>query len=150
MMDEKDMRILSALQESFPIVSRPFKALGEDLGLDEDEIMKRIVGLESNGLVRRLGPILDIRKLGLSGVLVAMHISEDDSIVVSNLVNKYEEVSHNYLRPNNTGYNMWFTISARDERINEILDEIASKTGRDLLVLPTVRIFKIGVKFDIG
>jgi DNA-binding Lrp family transcriptional regulator len=150
MMDEKDMRILSALQEGFPIVSRPFKALGEDLGLDEDEVMKRIAGLVSNGLVRRLGPILDIRKLGLSGVLVAMRISEDDSIVVSNLVNKYEEVSHNYLRPNNTGYNMWFTISARDERINEILDEIASKTGRELLVLPTVRIFKIGVKFDIG
>jgi hypothetical protein len=44
---------------------------------------------------------------------------------------------------------MWFTISAKEDRIQEILTEIRSRTGRKLLVLPTARIFKIGVKFDI-
>ena len=44
---------------------------------------------------------------------------------------------------------MWFTVSATEERIQEVLEEIRKSTGRKMLVLPTGRIFKIGVKFDI-
>jgi hypothetical protein len=40
-------------------------------------------------------------------------------------------------------------VSATEERIQEILQDIKTKTGRKMLVLPTLRIFKIGVKFDI-
>lgn len=149
-MDDTDLKILSAVQEEFPLVSRPFRALGEKLGLDEDEVIIRLKKLEQDGLVRRLGPILDIRKLGFSGVLVAVKVSEGEAQGVADVVDRYEEVSHNYLRPNDSGYNMWFTVSAREDRIQEILTEIRSKTGCELLVLPTARIFKIGVKFDIG
>jgi DNA-binding Lrp family transcriptional regulator len=148
-MDDTDLRILAAVQEEFPLVSRPFRALGEKLGLGEDEVISRLEKLERDGLVRRLGPILDIRKLGLSGVLVAVEVSEEGAQGVAGVVDLYEEVSHNYLRTNDSGYNMWFTVSAKEDRIQEILTEIRSRTGRKLLVLPTVRIFKIGVKFDI-
>jgi DNA-binding Lrp family transcriptional regulator len=148
-MDDTDLRILAEVQKEFPLVSRPFRALGEKLGLDEDDVISRMETLERNGLVRRLGPILDIRKLGLSGVLVAVKVSEEEAQGVADVVDRYEEVSHNYLRPNDSGYDMWFTVSAKEGRIQEILTEIRSRTGRKLLVLPTVRIFKIGVKFDI-
>ena len=148
-MDDTDLKILAVVQEEFPLVGRPFLALGEKLGLSEDEVINRVEKLKRDGLVRRLGPILDIRKLGLTGVLVAVKVSEGEAQGVASIVDRYEEVSHNYLRPNDSGYNMWFTISAKEERIQEILAEIRSRTGRKLLVLPTVRIFKIGVKFDI-
>jgi DNA-binding Lrp family transcriptional regulator len=123
--------------------------LGEKLGLDEDEVLSRLENLEKDGLVRRIGPILDIRKLGLTGVLVAVKVSKEEAQGVADVVDRYDEVSHNYLRPNDSGYNMWFTVSAKENRIQEILAEISSETGRKLLVLPTTRIFKIGVKFDI-
>ena len=148
-MDDTDLKILAAVQEEFPLVSRPFRALGVMLGLGEDEVISRLEKLERDGLVRRLGPILDIRKLGLSGVLVAVKVSEEEAQGVADVVDLYEEVSHNYLRPNDSVYNMWFTISAKEDRIQEILTEIRSRTGRKILVLPTDRIFKIGVKFDI-
>lgn len=148
-MDSTDLRILDAVQEEFPLVSRPFLALSEKLGLGEDEVISRLEKLEKDGLVRRLGPILDIRKLGLAGVLIAVKVSEGEAQGVADVVDCYDEVSHNYLRLNDSGYNMWFTISAKEDRIQEILAEIRSRTGRKLLVLPTVRIFKIGVKFDI-
>ena len=148
-MDDIDLKILAAVQEEFPLVSRPFRALGVKLGLGEDEVISRLEKLERDGLVRRLGPILDIRKLGLSGVLVAVKVSEEEAQGVADVVDLYEEVSHNYLRPNDSGYNMWFTISAKEDRIQEILTEIRSRTGRKILVQPTDRIFKIGVKFDI-
>jgi DNA-binding Lrp family transcriptional regulator len=148
-MDDTDLRILAAVQEEFPLVGRPFLALGETLGLCEDEVISRLEKLERDGLVRRLGPILDIRKLGLTGVLVAVKVSEGEAQGVADVVNRYEEVSHNYLRPNDSGYDMWFTVSAKEDRIQEILNEIRLRTGHKLLVLPMVRIFKIGVKFDI-
>jgi DNA-binding Lrp family transcriptional regulator len=148
-MDEIDLKILAAVQEEFPLAIRPFQVLGDMLGLDENDVIERLRTLEKDGLVRRLGPILDIRKLGLSGVLVAVQVSQEGAEEVAGVVSQYEEVSHNYLRPNETGYNLWFTVSAKEERIRDILAQIHSTTGKKLLVLPTIRIFKIGVKFDI-
>jgi DNA-binding Lrp family transcriptional regulator len=150
MMDEIDLKILATVQEEFPLEKRPFQALGKKLGLDEDVVINRLEKLHEEGLVRRLGPILDIRKLGLSGVLVAVQVPEEEAEGVASIVSQYQEVSHNYLRPNDTGYNLWFTVSAKEDRIDEILSDISSRTNRKLLVLPTARIFKIGVKFDIA
>lgn len=148
-MDEIDLRILSALQESFPLVERPFLELAESLGIEENELIKRVSRLKEVGLIRRIGPILDLRRLGMSGVLVAMKVSPGYADSVSSVVNEYDEVSHNYLRPNESGYNLWFTISAPAERVDEIISEIKRRTGCEMLVLPTIKIFKIGVKFDI-
>jgi len=148
-MDEIDLKLLAMVQEGFPLTARPFRDLGLSLGLSESEVMERIAGLQREGLVRRIGPILDLRKMGRGGILAALAVPVDEADEAAAVVNQYPEVSHNYLRSNESGYNLWFTISARQERISQILAEIQSRTGRKLLVLPTGRIFKIGVKFDI-
>jgi DNA-binding Lrp family transcriptional regulator len=148
-MDEIDLELLSAVQDGFPITSRPFRDLGDAMGLDEEEVMQRMASLQKDGLVRRIGPILDLRKLGRSGMLAALKVSREEADRAAQIINEYPEVSHNYLRPDESGYNLWFTVSASEERIQEILQEIREKTGRKMLVLPTLRIFKIGVKFDI-
>lgn len=149
MVDEIDLKILATVQEGFPLEKRPFQALGKKLGLTEEVVISRLQRLHEEGLVRRIGPILDIRKLGMSGVLVAVQVPEKEAEEVASIVSQYQEVSHNYLRPNDTGYNLWFTVSAKEERIEKILSDISLKTDKKLLVLPTSRIFKIGVKFDI-
>jgi DNA-binding Lrp family transcriptional regulator len=148
-MDEIDLRLLAAVQDGFPVVPRPFREMGVALGMGEEEVMERLSGLQSQGLVRRIGPILDLRRLGRAGMLAAMQVPAEEADEASKVVNEYPEVSHNYLRPNVSGYNLWFTISASEERIEEILREIESRSGKRLLLLPTERIFKIGVKFDI-
>lgn len=148
-MAEMDLELLSIVQEGFPLTPRPFKDLGELLGLEEKEVMERLADLQEAGLVRRIGPILDLRRLGRSGILAALKVSLKEADSVAEVINEYEEVSHNYLRPNESGYNIWFTVSATEERIQVVLEEIRLRTGRKMLVLPTGRIFKIGVKFDI-
>ncbi|MGB3919940.1 AsnC family transcriptional regulator [Methanothrix sp.] len=148
-MEEIDLRLLSLVQEGFPLTPRPFRDLGEVLGLGERVVIERLDALQERGLVRRIGPILDMRRLGRSGILAALKVSRDEADELAKIVNQYQEISHNYLRPNESGYNMWFTVSATEERIQEVLAEIRRSTGRRMLVLPTGRIFKIGVKFDI-
>ena len=148
-MEEADLKLLAAIQDGLPLVNRPFRILGDSLEMSESEVIFRLKNLQEDGVVRRIGPILDMRKLGCSGVLVALKVTPDQADKAAKFVNEYKEVSHNYLRPNDSGYNLWFTVSAREERIHVILAEIRDKTGLDQLVLPTKRIFKIGVKFDI-
>ena len=148
-MEEIDLKLLSAVQDGVPITTRPFRDLGRTLDLAEDEVIERLSFLQKEGLVRRIGPVLDLRKLGRSGILAALEVSLEEADGAAQVINEYIEVSHNYLRPNEMGYNLWFTVSSTEERIQEILQEIRIKTGRKMLVLPTLRIFKIGVKFDI-
>ena len=148
-MDEVDLELLSAVQDGFPITARPFRDLGRAMRLEEEEVIARLDCLQKDGLVRRIGPVLDLRKLGRSGILAALEVSREEADRAALIINEYTEVSHNYLRPDESGYNLWFTVSSTEERIQEILQEIRIKTGRKMLVLPTLRIFKIGVKFDI-
>jgi len=148
-LDDLDQTLLAQVQEEFPLTGRPFLALGEILGTGEEEVISRAKRLQDLGIIRRIGPILDLRKLGRSGILAALEVSQEEANRAAQVINEYTEVSHNYLRPNESGYNLWFTVSATEERIQEILQEIRIKTGRKMLVLPTLRIFKIGVKFDI-
>ncbi len=147
-LDDVDKKILNAIQIDFPLVNKPFKELGENLGLEEDDVIRRIQRLQKEGAIRRIGPIISTKKTGGMGTLVAMKVPPERVDEVAGIINEYDEVSHNYLRPAN--FNVWFTVSAQSEdKLNEILDELNEKTGCELRNLPTKRLFKIGVKFNI-
>jgi len=124
-LDDMDKKLLNLIQLDFPLTKQPFKELGEELGTSEKEIMMRIERLITWGAIRRIGPIINTKNAG--GV---------------------SEVSHNYLRDGK--YNIWFTVSAANRaELNRILGEIKVRTGCPLIELPTKRLFKIGVKFEI-
>ncbi len=147
-LDEVDKKILNTIQLDFPLVHRPFHELGKTLGLKEEEVIRRIKRLQSEGAIRRIGPIISTKKTGGVSTLVAMKVPQEKVDEVAGIINQYDEVSHNYMRP--AKYNIWFTLSAEnDGRLQEILHEITGKTGYEVINLPTKRLFKIGVKFEI-
>jgi siroheme decarboxylase len=150
-LDPADLTLLDALQDDIPLVSRPFAVIAARLNMQEEEVLQRIRGLQDRGIVRGLSPVIESLHAGLPATtLVALIVPDDRIPVVARLINAYPEVSHNYRRDHR--YSLWFTIAGKDERrIREIIQEIRERAGlsdEDILELPTVRRFKIDVRFS--
>lgn len=147
-LDDLDKAILNEIQVDFPMAEQPFRELAANLGSTEDEVISRIKRLVQEGAIRRIGPILNVKNTGGESTLAAVKVPEERIEEVANIISSYGEVSHNYLRP--AEYNVWFTVSAPDrDRLALILEEIETRTGCPLIDLPTLRLFKIGVKFNV-
>jgi hypothetical protein len=57
-------------------------------------------------------------------------------------------VNHNYEREH--GFNLWFVLAAPDaERVAEVLDEIATRTGIPVMNLPLEEAFHIDLGFPL-
>lgn len=147
-MDEKDRQLLYYTQQNFPIDSRPFLVLAKQLDITEEEVIERIKRLKEKKYIRKIGAMFDSKKLGYSSTLCAMKVPKDRIVEVANIINKYEGVTHNYLREHS--YNMWFTlIAASKERLQEILKEIRKKTEIEAIIsLPAIKNLKIKVVFN--
>jgi DNA-binding Lrp family transcriptional regulator len=148
LMDIIDKKLLNLMQNEIPIDKRPFKIIGEKLALTESEVLERVNRLISDGIIRRIGGIFNSRKIGYTSILCAAKVPEDKIEEVAAYINKYEEVTHNYIREDE--YNMWFTVITHSaESLNIILQEIKNKTNlREIISLPAVRLFKVKVAFN--
>ena len=147
LMDEKDHEILQILQNGFPLVSEPYKYIGDKLWIDEHAVISRIVRLLQNGVIRYVGPFFNSRKLGYKGCLAALNAPEDKIDEIAKVINRFDEVTHNYLRDGTP--NMWFTlITKSQEQQDQIINTIKAETGiKEILLFTSKKYFKVKVDF---
>jgi DNA-binding Lrp family transcriptional regulator len=149
MMDEADKKILDVIQSEFPLQERPYKAVGERLGLSEDEVLSRVRALRKSGIIRRIGANFQSKKLGWVSTLCAAKVPVEKLEEFSETVNAYSGVTHNYLRDHE--FNVWFTFIAPSmDDVENALSEIEDETGVKVLNLPASKMFKIKVDFKMG
>ncbi|MBS3783611.1 MAG: AsnC family transcriptional regulator [Anaerolineae bacterium] len=149
-MDALDRRLLNEIQKAVPLVSRPFRALGRTLGLPEAEVLRRVRRLKQEDIIRQIGPIFSSRRLGYQSTLAAFRVEPERLDEVARVVSAHPGVSHNYSRDH--AYNLWFTLTLPPNRdLEQAIARLAAATGADdYLNLPSVRLFKIGVHFDLS
>lgn len=149
LIDDNDKVILNRIQSDFPIVSRPYLAVADELGLTEKQILERVCRLKEMGIIRRIGGNFVPHKLGYVSTLCAARVPKEKIEHFAEIVNRYPGVTHNYRRDHS--FNIWFTFIAPSmEEIDKNLKEISQETGIiEILNLPATRVFKIRAQFDV-
>ena len=144
-----DAELLNAVQWDFPLTAAPFAALGERIGLSEDEVRARLRAVRETGVLRQLSAIFDTRALGYSSALVAAKVAPDHVDAAAAAISEHPGVSHNYKR--NHPYNLWYTLAVPPgEDFDAHLDVLHRESGAFVTrKLPTLTLYKIGVKLDM-
>ncbi len=148
-MDDLDRELLNAVQWNFPLEPRPFAALGALLGVDEATVRDRVARVKHAGVLRQLSAIFDTRALGYGSSLVAARVDPDRADVAAAVISAHPGVSHNYKR--NHAYNLWYTVAVPPgDSIEDHVDVLHRESGAVVTRrLPTLRLYKIGVKLDM-
>ena len=147
-MDQLDRDLLDAVQDEFPVAPAPYEIIAERCGTDAQEAERRIGDLRRQGVIRRLGAVLDSQALGMVTTLVAADVDPDAVEGVAARIDGYTEVTHSYLREGRP--NLWFTlVAASQDATDLILEEVASLAGvLSVVELPATRRFKLEVKIS--
>lgn len=146
-MDDRDRRLINALQGGCPIAERPYAEVAARLGLDEDDVIARLARLLADGVLSRFGPMYDAERLGGGLTLAAIAVPEDRFDQVTAIVNDFPEVAHNYRRTHEL--NMWFVLATeRPERTRQVIAEIAAATGLPVIDLPKLEEYFLELKLS--
>jgi DNA-binding Lrp family transcriptional regulator len=146
---ESDKELLNEIQWTFPLVTRPFDAIAKKFDTTPEIIKEKLNNLKEIGVLRQLSAIFDTRKLGYTSSLVAMEIEHDKLDHVASQINRHPGVSHNYERDHQ--FNLWFTLAVPPGAdLNSELEKFNVLNGiKKVRMLPTLQLFKIGVKLDM-
>jgi siroheme decarboxylase len=148
-MDNLDKEILNEIQWTFPLIPKPYSEMAKKFGLSDQDMMQRLRVLKEAGIIRQISAIFDTRKLGYKSALVAMAIEPEKLDYIANQVNRHPGVSHNYER--NHEYNLWFTLAVPPgSDLKTEIDKFSKLPGIiKTRLLPTIKLFKIGVKLEM-
>lgn len=148
--DGLDALILNRIQGDFPVSEEPYADIGAALGVSGQEVLRRVRSLVERGVVRKVGPFFDARKMKYVSTLCALEVPEERLEEVAAMISAYPQVTHNYQRAGTP--NLWFTLIAESrEAVARIISEIEEKGGvRPVRDLPAKKMFKVKVDLKVG
>lgn len=145
--NEQTTRLLNAWQHSFPMVERPFDALGQPFGMAGTRVCETLHRALAQGQVSRVGAVFGVGAGGC-GMLCAMQVPEHRLEAVAASVNAEPGVNHNYAREHRL--NLWFVATAPDaQALQSIVARIEQSTALSVLRLPMRRAYRIDLGFDL-
>ena len=150
MLDAIDRKLVAATQAGLPLVAEPYRALADELRLDEAEIVRRLARLLDDGAIRRIGAIPNHYALGTTANGMSVWDIADEAVAdVGARVGALDFVTHCYERPRHLPlwpYNLFAMVHGRTrDEVRAKVAEIAVLVGsaaRAHEVLFSTRILK--------
>jgi len=133
MLDELDKKIIAIMQEDFPLVAEPYREIADKLGINEDELLKRLQEYYKSGKIRKMGAVLKHREVGYAAnALCAWIVPEERVTEVGTLFSKFAVVTHCYARVTQPDwpYNFYTMLHSHTrEQCKSIAEDLASQAG---------------------
>jgi DNA-binding Lrp family transcriptional regulator len=132
-LSDEDIATIRATQGPMPVVGEPYAPAAERLGVDQDEVLRRLESLRERGGLRRVAAILFHRRAGFSANGMGVwKVPEDRILELGTRMAAFRGISHCYQRPTYADwpYSVFTMAHGRSkEECDAILDAIAAATG---------------------
>jgi len=148
-----DKELINLLQKGLPVCERPFAEIAETLNTkgiktSEEEVINHLQTLRESKILTRFGPMFDAACLGGAFTLAALAVPEEDFEKVTEQVNSFEQIAHNYRRDHT--FNMWFVIGTESQaEIDQVILAIEEKTQLTVLNTPKLEEFYVGLYLPV-
>ncbi|MGD8842753.1 MAG: AsnC family transcriptional regulator [Gammaproteobacteria bacterium] len=128
--DPVNRALLQAIEGGLPLAPRPYARVGEQLGISESQVMRRLQELREQGIIKRLGVVVRHRLLGYrANAMVVWDIPDDQVRTAGRCLGSVPFVTLCYRRPRRLPdwpYNLFTMIHGRDraqvlERVDHLL-----------------------------
>jgi DNA-binding Lrp family transcriptional regulator len=148
--DEIDRQIIQATQAGLPLVSEPYQAVAEQLGLSAQVVMLHLDEMQQTGIIRRIAAVPNHYKLGYryNGMTV-WDVEDGYADELGRKVAKLPFVSHCYQRPRHLPdwpYNLFAMVHGKAEQDAEnqvaVIAELLGAQARTHEVLYSTKILK--------
>ena len=148
--DELDRRLIVATQAGLPLVTKPYHALAERLGVSAGEVQSRLRRMLERGLIRRIGAVPNHYALGYTANGMSVWDIPDERVdALGERVGGLEFVTHCYRRPRSLPdwpYNLFAMVHGSNRpEVEAKVAQIATLLGSECRshdVLYSLRILK--------
>ena len=132
--DARASALLAALQTGLPLVSRPYAALAERVGMEEAEVITHIQQWLASGIIKRLGVVVRHRHLGYqANAMVVWDIPDEDVSAIGQRMSGFDGVTLCYRRPRrgtDWPYNLFCMIHGKDrQKVLAQTEQLAAACG---------------------
>ena len=131
MRDDVDRKLIAATQAGLPLKREPYRALAEEIGVDEACVIERLRRLLAGGSIRRIGAIPNHYALGFTANGMSVWDVADEAVAdIGVRVGALDFVTHCYERPRHPPlwpYNLFAMVHGRTR--DEVRGKVAEIAG---------------------
>ena len=143
LLDDTDRRLIELIAPGLPLSPRPYAAIAEHLGCDEQQVVTRIERLQASGYIKRYGVVVRHHELGYTANgMVVWNIPDNRVTELGLCIGRFECVTLSYRRPRclpDWPYNLFTMVHGRSReevmrRVDEIVEHCSLQDiDRDIL-----------------
>lgn len=127
-----DLELIIAVQNGLPLVSRPYAQIAQQLQLTETHVIQRLQELKQQGLIKRLGVVVNHRQLGYqANAMVVFNIPDTEVNKIGKEISQFDFINLCYRRPRHENvwpFNLFCMIHGKTretvlQQLEQLIDE---------------------------
>ncbi len=146
MLTDIEKKVARLTQQDILIARRPFKIIGEQIGVSQAEVLEAITGLIKKGVIRKFGAILRHQKAGFThNAMVIWSAPGEKGAFAGQTLASFREVTHCYERtpPFAGKYNIFTMIHFQEGNEKTVIRKLSQAAGiKDFQVLTSEEEYK--------